>query len=87
MVAISNRWMKISEKDMEVLKHGINEIVVCKQKIQSNNDAIKAIVNSISEKTKIQKSVIKKVADLEYKSSYDKFVETHECVKDLWENL
>lgn len=85
--ALSNRWMKVNEKDMEILKKGIDEIVIMKQKIESHNDGIKSIVDSLYEKTKVPKNIIKKVANIEYKSSMDKLIEEHECIKDLWQSL
>ena len=67
---ITTIYGDLDEEQLKDLKGNIDEIVHCLQKIQALNESIKDIVDLSHENSKIPKKIIKKMANVQYKQSF-----------------
>ena len=70
MDKVNTLFGSFDEKQLKALKSYVEEIVVHMNRNQSNNEAIKSIVDVANEELKIPKKIVKRMAKTQFKQNF-----------------
>jgi hypothetical protein len=62
------------EEDLKIIREAIEEISLHYQKIETENQAIKDIVNSVYDQYKLPKKIVKRLAKVHHKNTFSQQV-------------
>jgi hypothetical protein len=62
------------EDDLKIIRDGIEEIALHFQKIETENLAIKDIIDSVYDQYKLPKKIVKRLAKVHYKNTFSQQV-------------
>jgi exonuclease III len=86
-VKVNTLYGTFDEEQLKQLKGNIDEIVLCFQEIQAQNESIKDIVDLAYDNLKIPKKIIKKMAKAQFKQNFKTEVAEHSEFESLYEAL
>jgi len=69
-ITIETVFGTLDDNQINTLTNGVNEILVHLSRIDSANEAIKDIVGSVFDDTKVPKKFIKRIAKVRHKNSF-----------------
>jgi hypothetical protein len=84
---VNTLYGSLDEEQLKELKGNIEEIVVCMQRIQAQNESIRDIVDLCYDNLKIPKKIIKKMAKTQFKQNFRNEVAEHSEFESLYEAL
>ena len=61
----------LDSKQLETLKSGIKEISYSFERMNSEKENIKAVIDSLKEETNLPKKIIRKIAKIYFESNFD----------------
>ena len=86
-ITVQTLFGTFDEKELKALKGCITEMVECMQKINSEKELLKDIVDTSYDKFKIPKKIIKKMANVQYKQSFQELVSENNEFEALFEGI
>ena len=86
-ITVQTLFGTFDEKELKALKGCITEMVECMQKINSEKELLKDIVDASYDKFMIPKKIIKKMANVQYKQSFQEMVSENNEFEALFEGI
>jgi len=87
MTKVNTLFGSYDEDQLKKLKGYVDEMVLHMNKNQSNNDAMKDIVDIANEELKIPKKIIKRMAKTQFKNSFQSEVAESKEFEALFESM
>ncbi len=87
MTKVNTLFGSFDEDQLKKLKGYVDEVVLHMQRNQSNNDAIKDIVDITNDELKIPKKIIKRMAKTQFKNSFQTEVAESKEFESLFESM
>jgi hypothetical protein len=76
-----------TDEQLKVLKGAIDEIVIVMYKMDANKNEMKDIMNSTFDALKVPKKIIRKMARVQYKQSFQEEVAESKEFETLFESM
>jgi len=87
MDKVNTLFGSFDEKQLKALKGYVDEIVVHMNRNQSNNEAVKSIVDVANEELKIPKKIVKRMAKTQFKQTFQSDVAESKEFEALFEAI
>ena len=87
MTKVSTLFGDFDDTKLKQLKGYVEEVVVHMNRNQSNNEAIKDIVNVANEELKVPKKIIKRMAKTQFKQSFQTEIAEDKEFEALFESM
>lgn len=87
MVKVNTLFGSYDEEQLKKLKGYVDELVLHMNKNQSNNEAMKDIVDIANEELKIPKKILKRMAKTQFKNSFQTEVAESKEFEALFESM
>ena len=87
MDKVNTLFGSFDEKQLKALKGYVDEMVVHMNRNQSNNEAIKSIVDVANEELKVPKKIVKRMAKTKFKQSFQTEVAESKEFEALFEAI
>jgi hypothetical protein len=87
MDKVNTLFGSFDEKQLKALRSYVDEIVVHMNRNQSNNEAIKSIVEVANEELKVPKKIVKRMAKTQFKQSFQTEVAESKEFEALFEAI
>ena len=87
MDKVNTLFGSFDEKQLKALKGYVDEIVVHMNRNQSNNEAIKSIVDVANEELKVPKKIVKRMAKTQFKQNFQSEVAESKEFEALFEAI
>ena len=87
MTKVNTLFGSFDEDQLKKLKGYVDEMVLHMNKNQSNNDAMKDIVDIANEELKIPKKIIKRMAKTQFKNSFQTEIAESKEFEALFESM
>jgi hypothetical protein len=85
MKVVQTLYGTFNDDQLKVLSNAISEINVCMEKVASEKEAIKDIVNAVYDELKIPKKIVNRMAKAQYRQSFSKEVVENKEFEALFE--
>ena len=87
MTKVSTLFGDFDDTKLKQLKGYVDEVVLHMNRNQSNNEAIKDIVNVANEELKVPKKIIKRMAKTQFKQSFQVEIAEDKEFEALFESM
>jgi hypothetical protein len=87
MTKVNTLFGSFDEEQLKKLKGYVDELVLHMQKNQSNNEAMKDIVDIANDELKIPKKIVKRMAKTQFKNSFQTEVAESKEFEVLFESM
>jgi hypothetical protein len=87
MTKVSTLFGDFDDTKLKQLKGYVDEVVVHMNRNQSNNEAIKDIINVANEELKVPKKIVKRMAKTQFKQSFQVEIAEDKEFEALFESM
>ena len=87
MTKVNTLFGEFDDDALKKLKGYVDEVVLHLNRNQSNNEAIKDIVDAANEELKIPKKIVKRMAKAQFKQSFQTEVAENKEFEALYESM
>jgi len=87
LTKVNTLFGSFDEEQLKKLKGYVDELVLHMNKNQSNNDAMKDIVDFANDELKIPKKIVKRMAKTQFKNSFQTEVAESKEFETLFESM
>jgi len=87
MTTIQTLFGTFNDGELKSLKNSIDEMIVIMEKIDYQKESLKEVIDHINEELGIPKKIIRKMAKVQYKQSFDQEVSEQTEFESLFSGI